>query len=89
MAILEGKVYNVIHTKSLLAEVAYKGSGLIVKISKGFIKGYIRALKLIGTKQWPDISNGRTKDYNALRSDWRNVGESIRRETRNFKQARS
>lgn len=58
------------------------------KISKSFLRGYIRAINLGGSADWPDLSNNKRKDYNALRSDWNNVGNSIRRETRSFKQAR-
>lgn len=54
-------------------------------MSKSFIDGFARALSLKSTKEWPDISNDREKDYMALRGDWDNVGESIRREARNFK----
>lgn len=59
-----------------------------IKISNSFLKGYIRALDLTGnTKEWPNVSDDRIKDYEALRSDWENVGKTIRRETRGFKQA--
>ena len=41
----------------------------------------MRGLKfnLQQTKDWPDISNGRQKDFEALRSDWENVGTYIRK----------
>lgn len=58
------------------------------KISKAFLHGYIRALDLTATKEWPNISGEKTKDYEALRSDWDNVGRAIRKETRDFKRAR-
>lgn len=54
-------------------------------ISKSFLKGYVRALNLSGTKEWPNISEDRKKDYEALRGDWDNVGREIRKETRNFR----
>lgn len=55
-----------------------------LKWSKNFLRGYRRALDLFGvTKEWPDITNDVTKDFEALRSDWDNVGKAIRRETRN------
>lgn len=54
----------------------------MMKISKAFCRGYSRATDLTGTKKWPDISNNKTKDYKALRSDWENVGRAIRKETR-------
>ena len=57
-------------------------------ISKSFLDGYIKSLNLGGTKEWPDLSEDRMKDYKALRSDWDNVGKSIREETRNFGSAR-
>lgn len=60
-----------------------------LKWTKSFLRGYLRTLDLFGvTKEWPDITNDRTKDFEALRSDWDNVGRTIRRETRNFKNAR-
>ncbi len=59
-----------------------------IRISNGFLKGYLRALNLTGNdKEWPDLSDERIRDYEALRSDWDSVGETIRRETRGFKQA--
>ena len=48
-------------------------------INKSFLRGYVRVLNLYGTKDWPDISNGRQKDFEALRSDWENVGTYIRK----------
>lgn len=54
-------------------------------ISKSFLRGYWKVLSLVGTKEWPDISDDNKKDYQALRSDWINVGDTIREETRNFK----
>lgn len=50
-------------------------------ISENFLRGYKRVLNMSGTKEWPDISGDRTKDFDALRRDWNHVGESIRRET--------
>ena len=48
-------------------------------ISKSFLRGYLRVFNLQQTKDWPDISNGRQKDFEALRSDWENVGTYIRK----------
>ena len=44
----------------------------------------MRGLKfnLQQTKYWPDISNGRQKDFEALRSDWENVGTYIQKGTK-------
>ncbi len=44
----------------------------------------MRGLKfnLQQTKDWPDISNGRQKDFEALRSDWENVGTYIQKGTK-------
>lgn len=56
-------------------------------ISKSFLKGYLRVLSLGGTKEWPDLSKDRMRDYEALRGDWDNVGRAIRKETRDFKRA--
>lgn len=59
------------------------------KVSKAFWKGYFRALDLEGTKNWPNISNNRTKDCEALRSDWENVGKEIREETERYGRTRA
>ncbi|PWJ49370.1 hypothetical protein [Faecalicatena contorta] len=58
-----------------------------ITISKSFLSGYARALNLSGTKEWPNLSDDKMKDYRALRSDWEDVGNSIRRETRNLRKA--
>lgn len=55
-----------------------------LKWSKSFLRGYLRALDLFGaTKEWPDIANNAAQDFEALRSDWDNVGKTIRREIKN------
>lgn len=51
-------------------------------VSKSFLRGYLRILNLYGTKDWTDISNGKQKDFEALRSDWENVGTYIRKGTK-------
>lgn len=56
-----------------------------IKISVNFTKGFSRALDLSGTKQWPNLSNGRIADYEALRSDWENVGQTIKKESGRYK----
>ena len=53
--------------------------------SKNFLYGYMRAIDLSGRKNWPDLSGDRTKDFDALRRDWENVGRAIKRETKNIK----
>ncbi len=60
-----------------------------VALSKSFIKGYGSVLNFNSTKEWPDISRDSQRDYEALRSDWYNVGRTIRRETRNFESSRT
>ena len=59
-----------------------------IRLSQSFLRGYSKALDLCRVKKkWPDISNGRQKDFNALRRDWIDVGNTIRKETGNFKRA--
>lgn len=59
-----------------------------IRLSQSFLRGYSKALDLYGiTKKWPDISNSRQKDFNALRRDWIDVGNTIRKETGNFRRA--
>lgn len=55
------------------------------KFSESFIHGFARALDLSGTKEWPQINDGRRADYEAIRGDWENVGRTIRRETGSLK----
>lgn len=54
-------------------------------LSKSFLRGYIRAIDLSSTKAWMDFSEDKKKDYEALREDWKNVGDAIRKGTRDFK----
>ncbi len=57
-------------------------------ISKSFLNGFIKTLDLSGTKEWPELSDDKMKDYKALRGDWENVGEFIRKGTRDIKRAK-
>ena len=50
-----------------------------LKAGNNFLKAYKRGLKLYNTKDWPDLSNEWERDYEALRGDWENVGNSITR----------
>lgn len=58
-----------------------------IRVSMDFAKGFERALDLNGTKEWPKMSGGTLTDYTALRSDWEDVGTTIRREFQGFKRA--
>ena len=42
------------------------------------MRGFAKTLDISGTKEWPDISDDKRKDFLALRSDWENVGNTIR-----------
>lgn len=55
--------------------------------SESFMRGFARVLNLDATKEWPIISDGMQADYEALRDDWENVGENIRRAQENCKRA--
>lgn len=68
-----------------MAESAQKTK---IFISHSFMSGYIRALDLGGTKNWPLISDNRKRDFEALRSDWGHVGDCIRREERNYSESK-
>ncbi len=60
-----------------------------LRISVEFIEGYSKVLDLFGTtKEWPELSGSKEKDFLSLRSDWDNVGNDIRRGTTCFKRAR-
>jgi hypothetical protein len=56
-----------------------------IGFSKSFIHGFIRGLDLSGTKDWPQIDNGKRADYEAIKGDWENVGRTIRKEAGNLK----
>ncbi len=58
-----------------------------IVFSQSFIEGFTRVLDLYGTKEWPNVSDGVQSDYEALREDWENVGESIRRARESCKRA--
>ena len=51
------------------------------------MRGYIRALDIYGTKNWPDLSKDKQRDYEKLRGDWENVGECIRESTERYRSA--
>lgn len=57
-------------------------------MSRSFFKGFSRTTDIIGTKEWPNISNGMMRDYLALRKDWEDVGNSIARECRKYAKRR-
>ena len=57
------------------------------KTSASFSQGFTRALDLSGTKKWPKLSNNGRVDYEAIRSDWENVGRAIEEGTRKFKKS--
>ncbi len=56
-----------------------------IKFSRSFIEGFSRVLDLNGTKGWPKLAGDRRADYEAIRSDWGNVGKTIRGECKNYK----
>lgn len=57
------------------------------KTSTSFLKGFCKGLNLFGTKEWPKLSDGRMDDYEAIRSDWENVGRAIERETGRYQRS--
>lgn len=56
-------------------------------ISSSFLRGYFRVFNLNGAKKWPNLSADKRKDYEAIRSDWENVGKSIREGTKEFRES--
>lgn len=60
-----------------------------VMVSKSFIKGFVRSINVSGTKEWPNISDSMMNDYLALRRDWKNVGNTIQRECKQYTKGRS
>ena len=55
-----------------------KGVDFMAKtISRSFLNGFQRVLNLYGANRWPDLYNSSEKDMEALRGDWRHVGEAI------------
>lgn len=63
--------------------IAKGGNTMNKNVSKKFIQSFF-SISLYRTRVWPDIYNDKNKDYKALRGDWENVGNTIRRESRNF-----
>lgn len=55
-------------------------------ISNHFIFGYSRALDLKGIKKWPNLSDDKKKDYEAIKGDWENVGKELRESTRRYRE---
>ena len=62
---------------------------LVMRFSNTFITGYAKTMNLYPTYDWPDISESEKKDYDALRRDWENVGDTITKETRNYARSHS
>lgn len=59
----------------------------MLKLSRKFIIGMARCADLFGRqREWPDVTNGSQKDYNALREDWIRVGETISYATNKHKE---
>ena len=58
-----------------------------IRISKSFLRGYIRVIDFCGTKTWPDLSRDRERDYEKLRGDWEDVGRFIRESTESYGRA--
>lgn len=53
-------------------------------ISNSFIQGYIGLLNTKEVKRWPNLSEDKRRDYEALKGDWKNVGREIEEGTRRF-----
>ena len=48
-------------------------------LTQSFVRGFTRAIDIFGAqKEWPDIDDSAQRDYEALRSDWISVGDSIK-----------
>ncbi len=52
-----------------------------------FARGFSRTLDLTGAKEWPELSNDRRADYEALRSDWEHVGRTIQGECERYEKS--
>lgn len=57
-------------------------------ISNSFLLGFIRILDIKGTKRWPHLSDGKQEDYEAIRSDWENVGKFIQEGTNEYRRSK-
>ena len=64
-----------------------KGKTMRKLISDSFFLGYIRALDLKGTKRWPNLSDEKKRDYDAIRGDWEDVGREIRKGTQRYSES--
>lgn len=56
-----------------------------LRISRGFVSGYTRALNLFPTRKHVCASRGPIQDFKSLEGDWEKVGQAINRATSNYK----
>ncbi len=56
-----------------------------ISISESFLRGYIKVIDIYGTKEWPDLSRDRQRDYEKIRGDWEDVGKFIREGTEKYR----
>lgn len=57
-------------------------------VSNSFLLGFIRVLDIKGTKRWPYLSDGKQEDFEAIRSDWENVGKYIQEGTNEYRRSK-
>ena len=55
-------------------------------VSNRFLKGFF-GINLYRTRQWPDLTNDKVKDAEALKGDWGYVGDTIRKESEKYARA--
>lgn len=54
------------------------GEVILMKNMYAFAEGFARVFDLFAARRrWPDMSNPEKKDYEALKGDWKIVGEEI------------
>lgn len=75
---------SIVYIINIRLPAIYGGMNMRMKTSVNFIKGFSRALDLTGAKEWPNLANDRTADYEALRKDWENVGKAIEKAAESY-----
>ena len=60
-----------------------------VAVSMNFIQSFRTGISLSGRKYTTDFGDERKRDYDALRSDWENVGIDIKSGTEQYRAQRT
>ena len=60
------------------------------RMGYAIMRGYARSADLFGSlKQYTNIYSGEQKDYQAIKSDWANVGNSLKGAVRKYAETKA